>query len=63
MAAEIVGWATRRFVMSSTRPKPGGQGTPLQVQQNIGGWNVLLDSQVIQRTSNNIYIASKPCPK
>lgn len=54
---------SQRFVISPTFPKPGAQGNPVQIQQNIGGWNVLLDSQTIQRTSDNIYVASKPCPK
>ena len=64
----ISGWGTQspisqRFVMSSSLPKPGAPGAALQIQQNIGGWNVMLDSQVIQRTNDNIYVASKPCPK
>ena len=54
---------SQRFVMSSSLPKSGAQGTPLQIQQNIGGWNVMLNSQIIQRTNDNIYVASKPCPK
>jgi RHS repeat-associated protein len=54
---------SQRFVMSPSFPKSGDQGTPLQIQQSIGGWPVMLNSQVIQRTNDNIYVASKPCPK
>jgi len=54
---------SQRFVMSPTLPKPGTQGTPVQIQQNSGGWNVLLDSQMVQRTNGNIYVGNKPCPE
>jgi hypothetical protein len=54
---------SQRFAMSPRYPKPGAQGTAVQIQQNIGGWNVMLDSQIIQRTNDNIYVASNACPK
>lgn len=53
---------TQRFFMSTHLPQPGTKGTPLQIQQVLGGWPVLLDQQAIQRTKNNIYVAGKPCP-
>jgi len=54
---------SQRFVMSASPPGTGAQGTAVQIQQNIGGWNVLLDSQVIQRTNDNIFVAGNGCPK
>ncbi len=54
---------TQRFVMSPSRPQPGTQGSPLQIQQNIGVWPVMLKSQLIRRTNNDIYVAGNPCPK
>jgi len=54
---------SQRFVMSPNAPQPGTQGTPLQIQHNSNGWTFMSDSQIIQRTNDNIYVAGKPCPK
>jgi RHS repeat-associated protein len=54
---------SQQFVMSAKSPKPGAHGTPVQIQQNVGGWNVMLDNQIIQRTNDNIYVAGNACPK